>query len=565
MKKLYSITFSNKDGDKEKTINFGNVNIILGEKGSGKSTFLRMIAETILRTKIFKKEDFVEKSFGLKIKEANIDNETKTWNSFLSMNSTPTGYEKALKALKEKFEVYITQNDDRKKGLDDIYSDDIKSTKKNGYSTELLNKIKKAGFELEFVKNVRMLNNSIRDWNSFFGQSNNLNLNVIYKDITDNNDGSLLWKTTDARIDVKKLELKDAISSLRSTVSKLSDPKLLSTSIGENNSFLSSLFEKDNEELQQINEEIYKSIQRKINIYQNAIEKIEKLNQTFIKFNDAYTQASNSIRETMEENEKNQSDYDRLTRFFKDMPSYLKNIKKSFDLVNGHKNEEVVDFAIEPVINKEYSSITYSIPPFALNESEKGKIIKIISTSTSNTVPKNLISLIKKPEDFSADTSQNAMEKVFEEWVKTHHKVNVDNQIYETLSNGQKTLFGIKNTINNSNPYKETSNFLLLDQIEDDLDSWTIIEEIIPLLEKLISEDKQIFIVTHNANIGTLLENSTSITVDLRESDFENKFKINAIYDKLNTAETRYLEGGMSALEKRVQINKSKLKEFSNE
>ncbi|MCT4469554.1 hypothetical protein [Mycoplasma sp. HS2188] len=565
MKKLYSITFSNKDGDKEKTINFGNVNIILGEKGSGKSTFLRMIAETILRTKIFKKEDFVEKSFGLKIKEANIDNETKTWNSFLSMNSTPTGYEKALKALKEKFEVYITQNDDRKKGLDDIYSDDIKSTKKNGYSTELLNKIKKAGFELQFVKNVRMLNNSIRDWNSFFGQSNNLNLNVIYKDITDNNDGSLLWKTTDARIDVKKLELKDAISSLRSTVSKLSDPKLLSTSIGENNSFLSSLFEKDNEELQQINEEIYKSIQRKINIYQNAIEKIEKLNQTFIKFNDAYTQASNSIRETMEENEKNQSDYDRLTRFFKDMPSYLKNIKKSFDLVNGHKNEEVVDFAIEPVINKEYSSITYSIPPFALNESEKGKIIKIISTSTSNTVPKNLISLIKKPDDFSADTSQNAMEKVFEEWVKTHHKVNVDNQIYETLSNGQKTLFGIKNTINNSNPYKETSNFLLLDQIEDDLDSWTIIEEIIPLLEKLISEDKQIFIVTHNANIGTLLENSTSITVDLRESDFENKFKINAIYDKLNTAETRYLEGGMSALEKRVQINKSKLKEFSNE
>ncbi|QBF34337.1 hypothetical protein EG856_00070 [Mycoplasmopsis phocirhinis] len=563
MSRLYSITFTNKNND-QKTIKFSNVNVILGEKGSGKSTFLRIIAEVLSKTKIFTKDDFVQKEFNLSVKHANIDNEIKSWNSFSTLTSSATDYEKKLQQLKEIFEVYIVQNDNRKKSLSDIYSKEIKWNKKSIYFSELLNQIKKNNIQFEFIENIKLLNNSLEEWSSFFKKSNDLNLNVIYENITQNSNNYPLWKN-DVRLDIKKLNLEQTRENLEQTINKLNDPQLLQTFIGNQNDFLNSIFQKQNQKLALLDEKISVLIQNKIEIYKKAIILIQKLEQLFIKFNNAYTKASNNISETMQKAEKNQSSFNKLKEFFAHIPKYLKNLKTNFDLVNNFDIETNINFAIEPLAHKKFSSINYSLPPFKLSEKQISKIIKIISKGkASGRVPKDLLTLIKKPEEFSTNTNNTAMEEIYEDLISTHHKIYVEGKIYEELSNGQKSLFGIKNTINNANEYKDTSNFLLLDQIEDDLDAWTVVEEIIPLLNKLIKQGKQIFIVTHDPNVGTLLENSISITIDLRQNNLEDKFKINAIFDKTNTAETRYLEGGMNSLEKRVQINNEKLQGVNN-
>lgn len=127
--------------------------------------------------------------------------------------------------------------------------------------------------------------------------------------------------------------------------------------------------------------------------------------------------------------------------------------------------------------------------------------------------------------------------------------VLADGVNYEHMSLGQKSIYGIKYKFERS----KTSD-LFLDQPEDNLDNNTIAEHILKLIES--KNNNQVFIVTHNANIGILTNPENIIVADL--NSVGNPYT----YGKIISNESKesesayYLEGGTSYLEKRFKIIK---------
>lgn len=95
-------------------------------------------------------------------------------------------------------------------------------------------------------------------------------------------------------------------------------------------------------------------------------------------------------------------------------------------------------------------------------------------------------------------------------------------------------------------------NYLLLDQIEDNLDNKTIYEKILPLIQEQVKKGKQVFIVTHNANIGSIIKGN-SIVTNIFADKLEDKFVINKLINN-DDAKIVYLEGGTKAFNERKQI-----------
>ena len=124
------------------------------------------------------------------------------------------------------------------------------------------------------------------------------------------------------------------------------------------------------------------------------------------------------------------------------------------------------------------------------------------------------------------------------------------NKRYQELSLGEKSIFGIKYKLS-----KSISNKMFLDQIEDNLDNKTIIEEIVKVIKE---KDGQKFIVTHNANIGILTNVENVIVADKNNKNQNTYYKGNiSILQKTNESDlAQYLEGGVKALEERHQIIK---------
>ena len=88
---------------------------------------------------------------------------------------------------------------------------------------------------------------------------------------------------------------------------------------------------------------------------------------------------------------------------------------------------------------------------------------------------------------------------------------------------------------------------LFLDQQEDNLDNNTIATEVLDLIKE--KKDQQVFIVTHNANIGILTNPSQIIVANLNNE--EEPYKISNILEIINEESANYLEGGKEYLEKR--------------
>lgn len=113
---------------------------------------------------------------------------------------------------------------------------------------------------------------------------------------------------------------------------------------------------------------------------------------------------------------------------------------------------------------------------------------------------------------------------------------------YETLSLGQRSIYGLK--------YKFAQSLeqdLFLDQPEDNLDNNTVATEILSLLQK--KQNQQVFIVTHNANIGILSNPQRLIIADLARH--ECPYQSIDIVREMNAHSVNYLEGGKTYLEQR--------------
>ncbi|MDR0676519.1 MAG: ABC transporter ATP-binding protein [Elusimicrobiota bacterium] len=127
---------------------------------------------------------------------------------------------------------------------------------------------------------------------------------------------------------------------------------------------------------------------------------------------------------------------------------------------------------------------------------------------------------------------------------------------YETMSLGTKTSYGLRQKISNNR-----SSFLFLDQPEDGIDSFTIYKVLNPLIKNKMSEECQIFMVTHNANFGINLDTNSVTIADFSNSnkpydqifDLMEKRQFLELQSEFDSPVAIFLEGSTESLKKRMK------------
>lgn len=96
----------------------------------------------------------------------------------------------------------------------------------------------------------------------------------------------------------------------------------------------------------------------------------------------------------------------------------------------------------------------------------------------------------------NGNTKENVLREVFDDWYGIKYNIKMDNDTIDVMSPGKKALVLLKLLID----LAESKCPILIDQPEDDLDNRSIFEDLIPFIKKK-KQDRQIIIVTHNANV----------------------------------------------------------------
>lgn len=135
-----------------------------------------------------------------------------------------------------------------------------------------------------------------------------------------------------------------------------------------------------------------------------------------------------------------------------------------------------------------------------------------------------------------------------------HIEVKIDDMNYESMSLGQRSSWGIENKLK-----KFDSNTLFLDQLEENLDNYTIFHKLLPIVNGKAS-DKQVFMVTHNGNLGINLVPDKVIVSEIKKGNLQESYKeielkgmIQYMDKKINPL-GHFLEGGIDALKRRIEI-----------
>ncbi len=138
--------------------------------------------------------------------------------------------------------------------------------------------------------------------------------------------------------------------------------------------------------------------------------------------------------------------------------------------------------------------------------------------------------------------------------IKEYILLMADGKDYNKMSLGTRTSFGIKQKIKQ---FKDP--ILFLDQPEDNLDNYTIFNELINIFDS----KKQFFVVTHNSNFGTLTNPKTITTCSLnkdeplksynQETNILSEIKIPSEESIVDSPVRHYLEGGNNSLKQRYE------------
>ena len=145
---------------------------------------------------------------------------------------------------------------------------------------------------------------------------------------------------------------------------------------------------------------------------------------------------------------------------------------------------------------------------------------------------------------FKEFNRSNVLARITKE-LKNHVHIMADGKEYGVLSNGQKSIFGIKYKLSKA---KNEFDTLFMDQPEDNLDNLTIKNE---LVDEIKCFRGQTFIVTHNANIGILPNVTNVIVADFDSSEPYKVGTINIDKEAESSDAADYLEGGALTLNER--------------
>jgi len=116
------------------------------------------------------------------------------------------------------------------------------------------------------------------------------------------------------------------------------------------------------------------------------------------------------------------------------------------------------------------------------------------------------------------NTIETALRDILADWYEIKYKVSMGNDSIDVMSPGKKALVLLKLLIE----LADSKCPILIDQPEDDLDNRSIFDELIPFIRRK-KKDRQIIIVTHNANIVLGSDAEEIIVANQKGGDAPNK------------------------------------------
>ncbi|QKX37564.1 AAA family ATPase [Metamycoplasma hominis] len=531
------------------------VNVIVGEKGSGKSTLLLILAEAIVNKKLFKNEyEWFNEKANFLVDSINIDNteiKTQDFSYIFDSENKQNSKDAGILEIQKNLSGYISQNDSRKNSLDS--SEYVEKQKSNCID----NFTEKIYYDqdqkmLKQLNDFRLLEDLLNEYRR--ERDRQIALSNVFNQSFNLNEGSTKNIATidyDSPNEIKKI--KELLKSIEET-----KEKIYSTNLVVNN--LLAQFEQSSSLLQISNEQLLDIQQRTENVilqnnlfleYYNQYNLVvSKDKKTLECFKLSFTNAKRAYLEELSNTLKIQNDNEQLLEHFSNLGRIMKKINRQYNSII--EKEIILNWTLEET-DKKNKNIKYKIESFALSEEEKNLILNkwLGSTNKSNTIADVLNGNIKDNFD---------IKKMIKSLIKDKIKIYAGDEEYKNLSMGQKTLFGITHAIDTLNNVPNEQ-YLLLDQIEDNLDNKTIYEKIVPMLQEQIKKGKQIFVVTHNPNIGTLIKGNI-ITTDIFNTNLNKKFVVNEIIredNEIDTPQSLYLEGSMKALYERLKVHEEKI------
>lgn len=511
-----------------------HINVIIGPKGGGKSTLFDLLVG-LKQNCIYKNVKDAFSEFDLRFEKAILAN-----NEVINVSQL-----KEIKTKDEKKKHYENR-------FDVIYQDDPIKKNLTNFSEIQKNKLEYLKQQIQHSADVNQL---INDLKKLYQSMNKLN--------GFNQANHINWSTT--------FMMKDLVSD---------DRLKIITNLTYNNSDLKFNIENELKEIDKINKEVQANLhtinqtKRNANLNFNQviqepdfIDKLEKsltkieienknllviLNERklklekILKVSNLFMQSYRFVIETIKKNRFNSSGLESYQsdaiNHFQNLATEVVNLKKLFE--NCLNQERILK--IENIANQTGSLTYYIEDQIEITKDDlTSKLLKIIFHSAGASredIVKWLKALNEKGiKEFDEEKLYKKLAEILVDYVK----VLVDgNRDYETLSLGQRSIYGLKYKFNQS-----INDDLFLDQPEDNLDNNTVANEILDLLNQKINQ--QVFIVTHNANIGILSNPNRVIIADLANA--QTPYQSIDLIAEMNDQSVNYLEGGKKYLEQRFR------------
>ncbi|MGL4948686.1 MAG: hypothetical protein ACRC42_04920 [Mycoplasma sp.] len=510
-------------------VNFDvGVNIIIGPKGGGKSTLFDLVASL--------KSGFISKNvtdalaaFNLEfVKAITFSNEEIMLNSILKKNAKEKERE-----FSERNDV-IFQDDPIKKNINTLKEID---SQKYNFIRDLLN-------ESESIK-------------KFLDELSGLHLN-IQKICKLNQDASINWSNAFKMIKIKdklgvitklnysnsefNIILQKEIGTLQEILENAKQQKMHLTRYLSYNFNTIQCDQKFNEELSttikymlEKNEDLIQILSKKIKFHKTCLlaSKI---------FKNSYNNLIDKIKKKDFNNEGLKIYETQAKDYFKKTARQIFETKNLFQKLLLSE----VSLNIEPVL-KNHEFLSYKFDENALLSDDKIDDILVsflyVPPKSKNSITKWILENLNKDKGFNQNTILNKIANVLKDDVK----VLANGVDYETMSLGQKSIYGIKYKF-----MKSDNCDLFLDQPEDNLDNHTIATNILDLIKERDNQNKQIFIVTHNANIGILTNPKRVIVADLNNPNEQYSCGTIKHDENRHSDSAHYLEGGVEFIQKRL-------------
>lgn len=511
-----------------------HINVIIGPKGGGKSTLFDLLVG-LKQNCIYKNVKDAFSEFDLRFEKAILTN-----NEVINVSQL-----KEIKTKDEKKKHYENR-------FDVIYQDDPIKKNLTNFSEIQKNKFQYLKQQIQHSADVNQL---INDLKKLYQSMNKLN--------GFNQANHINWSTT--------FMMKDLVND---------DRLKIITNFTYNNSDLKFNIENELKEINKINKEVQANLhtinqtKRNANLNFNQviqepdfIDKLEKsltkieienknllviLNERklklekILKVSNLFMQSYRFVIETIKKNSFNSSGLESYQsdaiNHFQNLATEVVNLKKLFE--NCLNQERILK--IENIANQTGSLTYYIEDQIEITKDDlTSKLLKIIFHSAGASredIVKWLKALNEKGiKEFDEEKLYKKLAEILVDYVK----VLVDgNRDYETLSLGQRSIYGLKYKFNQS-----INDDLFLDQPEDNLDNNTVANEILDLLNQ--KTNQQVFIVTHNANIGILSNPNRVIIADLANT--QTPYQSIDLIAEMNDQSVNYLEGGKKYLEQRFR------------